>query len=175
VDYERVAGRKSLVLAANAPEPFPDTGEPSMNPERYNGVIQKKLSYLKDQLRHLRSWDAGTLDEFRENILLRRAVERELQVCVEVIIDLCEHILAVENMSPAESSVGSLEKVAELGIIKDADTYAPMIRFRNFVVHRYEQVDPDILYDILENKLSDFDTFVAELETAVESRSHESE
>jgi len=138
----------------------------------YNGVIQKKLSYLKEQLQQLRSWETGSLKEFRENALLRRAIERELQVCVEVMIDICERMLAVEKLGPAENLVAVLEKVAQLGIIDDADIYAPMIRFRNFVVHRYEQVDPEILYDIVLNKLTDFDRFTDEIEASVRERTN---
>ena len=136
----------------------------------YNGIVDKKLSYLKDQLHELRSWKLGTLEDFRRNTMLRRAAERELQVCIEIMIDLCERIIAVEGLAPAENSVGNLEKAAKLGIIKDVETYTSMVRFRNFVVHRYEEVDPNFVYDIINNKLADFDNFIEEVETAIEQR-----
>lgn len=34
-----------------------------------------------------------------------------------------------------------------------------MIQFRNFIVHRYEQVDIEILVEIVNRRLSDFERF----------------
>jgi len=38
-----------------------------------------------------------------------------------------------------------------------------MIRFRNFIVHRYEKVDVEIVYSIIKNKLNLFEKFVGEI------------
>lgn len=86
-----------------------------------------------------------------------------------LFIDVCERILAFENVSPADTSVGNLERVAELGLLQHMDRYKPMIRFRNFIVHRYEVVDPEILFDIISNRLEDFECFIKEIEKNVEA------
>ena len=130
----------------------------------YNGIITKKLMYLREQLVELRSWEVGVFAEFAKQTVLQRACERELQMCVEAVIDVCERILAIASRPPAETSVGTLEKVSELGLIKNPADYADMVRFRNFIVHRYELVDPEIIYDIVKNKLETFDQFIEEIE-----------
>jgi uncharacterized protein YutE (UPF0331/DUF86 family) len=38
-----------------------------------------------------------------------------------------------------------------------------MIRFRNFIVHRYEKIDPEIIYQIVTNKLYLFTEFVDQI------------
>lgn len=38
-----------------------------------------------------------------------------------------------------------------------------MVQFRDFVVHRYENVDVEILVDIVNNRLSDFNAFRNEI------------
>lgn len=38
-----------------------------------------------------------------------------------------------------------------------------MIRFRNFIVHRYEKIDQEIVFDILQNKLNLFEQFIDEI------------
>lgn len=40
-----------------------------------------------------------------------------------------------------------------------------MIQFRNFIVHRYESIENEILLDIVKNHLDDFARFVQEIET----------
>jgi len=136
----------------------------------YNGIISGKLANLQRRLSQLRSWEIGSLEDFRENSLVRSAVERALQVCVEIMVDIAERLLALEGRSPGATSAENLEAVAELGAIADPETYANMIRFRNLVVHRYEYVDPDMLYSIVQNELTDFEIFAAEIRHFVEER-----
>jgi len=38
-----------------------------------------------------------------------------------------------------------------------------MVGFRNIIVHDYEKIDYDILYDILKNKLKDIEEFLLEI------------
>jgi uncharacterized protein YutE (UPF0331/DUF86 family) len=38
-----------------------------------------------------------------------------------------------------------------------------MVRFRNFVVHRYENIDTQILFTIITKKLNEFSIFVDEI------------
>jgi uncharacterized protein YutE (UPF0331/DUF86 family) len=45
----------------------------------------------------------------------------------------------------------------------------PMVRFRNFLVHQYDQVDLSIVYGIITKKLSDVEAFADEVKTYVES------
>ncbi len=134
---------------------------------KYNGIIAKKLSYLKDQLAELRSWELGTVEDFTYDFMKRRAVERMLQVCVEAMIDICEHLLAVQDIAPGETSVENLHKVAELGFIEEPTRFESIVRFRNLVVHMYESVDPAMLHDIVQNRLGDIDTFVTQIESQV--------
>ena len=41
-----------------------------------------------------------------------------------------------------------------------------MVRFRNFIVHRYEQIDPQIVYGLAKTKLGCFRDFVDEIRRA---------
>lgn len=129
----------------------------------YNGIVSRKLNLLQEQLNDLRSWGIVSYPAFCGNSQQQRAVERALQICVEIMIDVCERILAVQGIAPADSSVGNLQRVAQLGLIEDAVRYEPMIRFRNFIVHRYELVDPEMLFDIVVNHLGDFECFIGEI------------
>jgi uncharacterized protein YutE (UPF0331/DUF86 family) len=39
-----------------------------------------------------------------------------------------------------------------------------MIRFRNLIVHEYEQIDPDVMYSLISSRLDDFARFRDELD-----------
>lgn len=70
----------------------------------FNGIIERKLVYLREQVSLLRSWKLGSLAQFSNDTLRCRAVERQLQVCVEVMIDICERVLAVRRQPPVEAA-----------------------------------------------------------------------
>ena len=45
-----------------------------------------------------------------------------------------------------------------------------MVQFRNFIVHRYEYIEPSILYDIVSNRLSDFEEYITEIREFVKKK-----
>lgn len=131
-----------------------------------NGVIEKKLRFLEETLADLESWPLGDLAAFAGNSLLRRAVERALQLAVESMIDVAERVLAVRRLSPADTAAQNLHRLQEIGVLKDAGRYAELVRFRNFIVHRYEQIEPQIVYRLAKSKIACFRDFVDEIRRA---------
>jgi len=131
-----------------------------------NGVIEKKLRFLEQTLADLESWSLGDSVEFARNSMLRRAVERALQLAVESMIDVAERILAAQHLVPEDTAAQNLKRLQEIGVLKDAAQYAELVRFRNFIVHRYEQIDPQIVYSLAKTKLSCFRDFADEIRKA---------
>ena len=131
-----------------------------------NGVIEKKQRFLEQTLADLEGWSLGDSVEFAPNSMLRRAVERALQLAVESMIDVAERILAARHLPPADTGALSLKRLQEIGILKDANRYAEMVRFRNFIVHRYEQIDPQIVYSLAKTRLACFRDFIDEMRRA---------
>ena len=127
-----------------------------------NGVVETKLRFLEQTLADLESWHLGDLSGFAGNSTLRRAVERALQLAVESMIDVAERILAARHLPSADTAAQDLKRLQEIGILKDAGQYAEMVRFRNVIVHRYEQIEPQIVYGLAKVKLGRFCDFVAE-------------
>ena len=73
------------------------------------------------------------------------------------------------KLPPADTSADNLHEVAKLGLIARVEDYTDMIRFRNFLVHRYESVETEIVYDIVKNKLDTLDRFLSEISAATEN------
>ncbi|MBM4144526.1 MAG: DUF86 domain-containing protein [Lentisphaerae bacterium] len=124
-----------------------------------NGVIVSKLQSLEETLGELRSLGEITTEQLTREWRTRRAVERDLQVLVEVVIDVCQRILALLNQTPAATSADAVNRCIEAGILSESESYRKMVQFRNFVVHRYERIDVGILVDIVNNRLADFERF----------------
>lgn len=132
---------------------------------RYNGVIQRKLSLLDTQVLKLEeSLKDITLGEFEESWILRSMAERALQVAAEILIDIAERILALEKAGPAATAAEAMESLVRLGVLKSAQPYIDITRFRNLIVHQYEEIDPAILFDLSKKRLSDFRKFRDEID-----------
>ncbi len=130
-----------------------------------NGVIQRKLALLDKHLLNLRNEFKGvSLEDFRESWVLQRMAERVLQVMIEICIDIAERIIALKGAGPAATGSEAIEKLAALGAIQSAQPYVEMVRFRNLIVHQYEEIDPEILYSIVSKKLDDFRRFRDEID-----------
>ena len=128
-----------------------------------NGVIERKLRLLEQRLNEIKEWEITDYASFKKSSLKINAVERALTVCVEIMIDVSERILAIKKLPPRNSSIENFQELEKLKVIQSYDRYADMVRFRNFVVHRYENIDTQILFTIITKKLSEFSIFVDEI------------
>jgi uncharacterized protein YutE (UPF0331/DUF86 family) len=134
-----------------------------------NGIIARKLTEMEETLRRLREHLPTNYEEFSKDWARQKVVERALQIMIEAMIDIGERLIALTGGSPAETSVAVMERLQALGVIQSATRYGPMVRFRNFLVHQYEQVDLSIVHGIITKKLGDVEAFADEVKTYVES------
>jgi len=133
---------------------------------KFNGVIENKLRIIEGKVADMESWNITSYNGFESNSLVQNAVERALQVAVEAMIDCSERILSQLKVPPAATGVENFIALQKHDIIADANIYKDMVRFRNFIVHRYEQIDPKIVYTIVRRKLFLFVKFVDEIRRA---------
>ncbi|RME87792.1 MAG: DUF86 domain-containing protein [Anaerolineae bacterium] len=132
-----------------------------------NGVVLRKLSVIEQVVRELRSLGHVRVSQLEEDWRTRRAVERSLQVAVEAVIDVCQRIISVQDLTPAATGRESIARCVEIGALSSETPYRRMVQFRNFIVHRYEQVDAAILADIVNRRLDDFERFIREIRAYV--------
>ena len=132
---------------------------------RYNGVIQRKFALLDKHLLELQNHLKGVeLAAFANDWAMRCMAERALQVMVEIVIDIAERIIAIEGAGPTATSGEAFDKLVKLGVIESTEPYRSMIRFRNLIVHEYEEVDPQIVYNIATKQIDAFRLFRDEID-----------
>ncbi|MEA3392283.1 MAG: DUF86 domain-containing protein [Candidatus Marinimicrobia bacterium] len=130
---------------------------------KLNGVVSAKIDLIADGTSKLGSLTDLSLKRLQSDYFLKRGIERTLQINIEAVIDIANRIISLQNHPPAPTSFRSLEILQDKGFIADASSYRKMIQFRNFIVHRYESINDEILLDILQNHLDDFYRFVQEI------------
>ncbi|MFA5816884.1 MAG: HepT-like ribonuclease domain-containing protein [Bacteroidales bacterium] len=130
---------------------------------KYGTIVENKLRIIEEKLNEIRSWKIDSFDQLKKSSLLQNAVERALQVAVEAMIDTSERILSFHHHPPVNSAIQNMEAIEKLGIINDATAYQELIRFRNFIVHRYERIDLEIVYSLIRSGLGLFERYVDEI------------
>ncbi|MCX8193603.1 MAG: DUF86 domain-containing protein [Nitrososphaeria archaeon] len=125
-------------------------------------IIYNKISKLKQYLKYLNELRRSSLREFREDFKISGSAERYLQVAIENIIDIGNEIISALQLKRPERYRDIPYILSEAKIIprEFADTIASMIGFRNLLVHDYASIELDMVYEFLQTKLQDFETFI---------------
>jgi uncharacterized protein YutE (UPF0331/DUF86 family) len=103
-------------------------------------LLDKQVANLEERLPTVNQ------AQFEEDWGLRAMSERAVQVMAEIMIDVAERIIALKNAGPVATAADAMDRLVQLRVIAAADTYRQIVRFRNLIVHHYEEVDPALLY-----------------------------
>ena len=124
-------------------------------------LILRKISSLDDYLKQVSEFSGVTIDEYRSDWKTQRIVERTLQMMIETSADIANHIISDKKMRVPASYSDTFRVLVENDVI-DRDLFSildKMAKFRNIVVHQYEDVDAEIVIVILKKHLDDFGKF----------------
>jgi uncharacterized protein YutE (UPF0331/DUF86 family) len=119
----------------------------------------------------LRDLQGLDFDAYTENKLVRRAVERTLHLAIEACLDVGQHLIAQEGFRIPEDNKGVFIVLAEEEILPSGllPNLVNMAKFRNLIVHDYAGIDNRIVFEILESRLHDFETFASAIVHYLES------
>jgi len=122
-----------------------------------NMVICKKLKQLAFYYQELEQIAAGlTFDNYREQIIIKRAIERDIQLIVECATDINNMILKQLSKGPAKDYFNSFIELANNQVIEMdfALKLAPSTGLRKILVHEYEKIDDLIVFKSIANVLT---------------------
>ena len=123
--------------------------------------ILSKLERLQKYVKILNSYKQYSIQEVNRDFTLRGAIERYLEVSLECVLDIGEMIISSQGLRKPETYKEVIEILGEEGIlpVRFAERFAEAAKFRNILVHMYAEVDVEMVYEILQNNLGDFDEF----------------
>ncbi|MEW5745951.1 MAG: DUF86 domain-containing protein [Nitrospirota bacterium] len=130
-------------------------------------LIEKKLRRIEEHIRELRLVNVATLEEFSGNTVARRFIERNIQLSIEQMVDICKHLVSALDLNEPETYAECFDILAGNRIIakEHTDTFKAMARFRNILIHGYEDVEHSVTYAVYRKRLKDFRTFIKEIRT----------
>lgn len=125
-------------------------------------LIERKLRKIEDFLRELKTVNIESLKDFKENIVVKRFVERNLELSIEQMVDICKHFISGLDLREPETYSECFEIITENGVLSEEtlNIFKSMVRFRNILIHTYDGIDDSITYEIYKQRLEDFRTFI---------------
>lgn len=125
-------------------------------------IVENRISTIKKYLKILERYKNYSIEEIKENIDLRGAIERYLYLAVQSTIDLAETVIAQKGFRKPTTLRENFDILQEENIIpiKLTEDLIKMVGFRNIITHSYEKVNYDIVYDILQNRLENIFEFL---------------
>lgn len=120
-------------------------------------VIRRRLQKLDEYLEILQGLRRYSLEAFVEDPERYGSAERFLQLAIETLTDMGNHVIAGLGLGPVDSYRDIPRIFSEQGYI-DAQTkekWFQMIGFRNILLHDYLDLDREIVYHVLQQDLED--------------------
>lgn len=127
-----------------------------------NNLIQEKINYMENNLSKLEKLNKLPRETFLGEFYYVEAAKHLLQVTIEAMLDICQHVIARQRFRAPNSYADALNILIDEGILPESqkDAFLQMAKFRNRVVHLYNEVDSNELHRILHERLGDFRYFI---------------
>lgn len=125
-------------------------------------LVERKLRKIEEFLKELEIAKIESYEAFKENIIIKRFIERNLELAIEQMIDICKHLVSALDLREPETFAECFEILAKGEVIPTnaVSMFQSMVRFRNFLIHVYDGVDDSITYGIYMRHLGDFTYFI---------------
>lgn len=122
-------------------------------------VISKRLKKLDEYLAILSTLRRYSLEEFLYDPEHYGSTERFLQLSLETIADIGNHIIANLDLGEVTWHRDIPALLRQNGYISQQleEQWIRMIGFRNILVHDYLDIDRRAVFDVLQNNLEDFE------------------
>ena len=125
-------------------------------------VIENKISDTRKYLKILEEFKLYSREELEKDVKVKGAVERYLYLAAQASIDLAEAIIAYKKFRKPSTLSEAFYILNEEKVIDEELTnkLLDMTGFRNIIAHDYGEIDYDIVYNVLHDRLADIEKFL---------------
>jgi len=128
-------------------------------------LIERKLRKIEEFLKELEAAPVKSFGEFKANVVIRRFIERNIELAIEQMVDICKHLVSGLDLKEPETYAECFESLATSSIIhaESVAKFQAMVRFRNMLIHIYDGIDDSITYGIYTKQTGDFTLFIVQI------------
>jgi uncharacterized protein YutE (UPF0331/DUF86 family) len=123
----------------------------------------KKLRAFERALAELRSVGRITPAGLAADWRLQRAVERDVLILVDVVVELTQRVAGGAGKARLPSAGDAISRCVRLGALSAEVNYVTLVRLASFPAYRYEAIEAEMLVEIVNEQLDDFRRFHDEI------------
>ncbi|HZJ84691.1 MAG TPA: DUF86 domain-containing protein [Syntrophomonadaceae bacterium] len=125
-------------------------------------LINEKLIKLITYINEIKETKPNSFKEYEKNSTKRYALERLIQLVIDLALDINNIILSSNNKPPASDYFNSFIDLIELNILEYDFAYdiAPSAGLRNRLVHEYENINDEIVYESIDKVIAFYSKYV---------------
>ena len=125
-------------------------------------VVTDRVALIRRLLDGIATLPLDDLGEFRRDPRMVAAAESYLRRALEALLDIARHVLAKAFGRGAAEYAEVARQLGDVGVVsrEQAERLVLMARYRNRLVHMYDEVTEPELYDILTRRIADIPAIV---------------
>ena len=133
--------------------------------------VQINFDTIDDNLEKLKTLSGLSRNEFMADFIYLDATVRILQTSIQALVDISRYVIRSLGLPSADAYRQVPVVLADAGYFDQTSTaiYDEMVKFRNLVVHHYYRVNPEEIYNILTENLSDLQNWRTTLLEIIET------
>ncbi len=131
--------------------------------------LENKLEYIAQYAKRLDEVLSFSIDEVNADFYKLHTLERLVQLIVDEMIDVNTHIIRHSDIKTPNDFQSTFRALAEVQVFPFdfAERIAPTVGLRNRLVHRYEEIKPDLLIQSAKKEKDDFKEYVSYIRTFI--------
>jgi uncharacterized protein YutE (UPF0331/DUF86 family) len=126
-------------------------------------IVDARIAKIREYVALLRKiYGQAEEKTFVKDPLVYGNAERYLQLTIQCVIDISNHIIADLRLNLPSDNRQLFEMLAQHKILTKtlANKLTAMAGFRNILVHEYLEIDRRRVYAVLKSELGDFEKFI---------------
>lgn len=124
-------------------------------------VLLNRFKRMDDLIKNLKDIKKIKKEEFIKNYLYYLSAQRALETSINICIDIGNHIVSINKMGSPENYSEIFVELSKNKIITNdlEQSLIKMAKFRNLLGHIYMEINNEMIYDILQHNLEDFELY----------------
>jgi len=125
-------------------------------------LVTRKIVLIGRDLEELRKLDAAGIEAYLADPYKEILAERFLERMISRMIDVNYHVITGSGHPPPRDYYDSFTELGKLGILepKFASRIARAAGLRNRIVHEYDEINPEKVFEAIRSALTDMPVYL---------------
>ncbi|MCK4730333.1 MAG: DUF86 domain-containing protein [Candidatus Aenigmarchaeota archaeon] len=132
--------------------------------------IEEKLVRSREALEEIDENLPEKFEEFQELGLVKDGIYKKTEFIIQNILDICAILVKKLKLGIPEDDFDILQKLNKTFDKKTINKIIELRGFRNFLVHRYGNIDDEIAFEDIETGIKDFEKIFDEIEKVIKTQ-----